>query len=399
LYFRMKIPFRKLLPVLGVLVWASGCASVGPPEAPSLELPKPPTDLHASRKGDKVTLTWTIPARTTERQSVRYLGKTRVCRSYTGALKDCTASVGEAAPPPDFEKLRRTTAKKPAASFIDTLPETAQQDQPIGFATYAIEVLNEAGRGAGISNQVRVPLVPTLPPFSSFAARITAQGVLISWQCPPVAERKTGIQYLFRIYRRQEGSASEAANETRIADVEATECTKGPTGLGPLTAQPTNAPANESNQSEKASDSFLDQTFEWERTYFYRGTIVSAIEAAGKPAIQVEGDDTPVAKVFAHDVFPPAVPADLQAVFSGPGQAAFIDLIWSPVTDADLAGYNIYRHEAGTAAVKLNSELVKTPAFRDTNVVSGKTYFYSASAVDERGNESAGSGEAMESVP
>jgi hypothetical protein len=386
----MKIPFRKLLPVIGVLVWASGCASVGPPEAPSLELPKPPTDLHASRKGDKVTLTWTIPARTTERQSVRYLGKTHVCRSYTGALKDCAASMGEAAPPADFENLRRTSTKKPAASFVDILPAPAQQEQPTGFATYAIEVLNEAGRGAGISNQARVPLVPTLPPFSSFAARVTAQGVLISWQCPPATERKTGIQYLFRIYRRQEVSASEAANETKIADVEATECADG---------LASNLPINGSKEQEKAADSFLDPTFEWERTYFYRGTVVSAIEAAGKPAIEVEGDDTPVARVFAHDVFPPAVPADLQAVFSGPGQTAFIDLIWSPATDADLAGYNIYRHEAGTASVKLNSELVKTPAFRDVNVDSGKTYFYSVSAVDERGNESANSGEASERVP
>ena len=29
-------------------------------------------------------------------------------------------------------------------------------------ASYAVEVLNTAGRGAGLSNQVRVALVPTL---------------------------------------------------------------------------------------------------------------------------------------------------------------------------------------------------------------------------------------------
>jgi fibronectin type 3 domain-containing protein len=89
----------------------------------------------------------------------------------------------------------------------------------------------------------------------------------------------------------------------------------------------------------------------------------------------------------------------VQAVFSGPGQQAFIDLIWTPVNDADLEGYNIYRHEAGGAAVKLNSEAVRTPAFRDMQMVSGKTYFYSVSAVDQRGNESARSEETSESVP
>ena len=113
----------------------------------------------------------------------------------------------------------------------------------------------------------------------------------------------------------------------------------------------------------------------------------------------MEGDDTPEVKVFAHDIFPPAVPAGLQAVFSGPGQQAFIDLIWAPVADADLEGYNLYRHEEGAAAVKLNSEPVKTPAYRDAQVMAGKTYFYSVSAVDQRGNESARSEEASERVP
>jgi fibronectin type 3 domain-containing protein len=113
----------------------------------------------------------------------------------------------------------------------------------------------------------------------------------------------------------------------------------------------------------------------------------------------VEGDDTSSVKIFAHDVFPPGVPTGLQAVFSGPGQAAFIDLIWTPVSDADLDGYNVYRHVASGSPVQLNAELVKTPAFRDSNVVAGKTYFYSVSAVDQRGNESARSEEASESVP
>jgi fibronectin type 3 domain-containing protein len=123
------------------------------------------------------------------------------------------------------------------------------------------------------------------------------------------------------------------------------------------------------------------------------------IAQPGKLEVSIEGDDTPEVKVFADDVFPPAVPSGLQAVFSGPGQQPFIDLIWAPVTDADLDGYNIYRHEEGGAPVRVNSEPVKMPAFRDAQVVSGKTYFYSVSAVDTRQNESARSEEASERVP
>lgn len=364
----------KQLLLAGALIWLSGCASIGPPEAPSLELPKPPSDLHAARKGDRVTLTWTIPQRTTDRQSVRYLGKTEICRSVGMALKQCGTPVGEAAPPADFAETKKSSAKKITATFIDTMPAALEQEHAMESASYAVEVLNTAGRGVGLSNQVRVALVPTLAPFGDFSARVSAKGVTISWQCPSTAEGRNGIKYLFRIYRRLESRSSWS----KVADVDSTQCAEGASG---------------------EITSFLDQTFEWEETYFYRGTVVSEIETPGKAAVEVEGVDTPEVKVFAHDVFPPAVPTGLQAVFSGPGQQPFIDLIWSPVSDADLSGYNVYRREAGGAAVKLNSELVRTPAFRDMQVAAGKTYFYSVSAVDERGNESARSDEASESVP
>ena len=115
--------------------------------------------------------------------------------------------------------------------------------------------------------------------------------------------------------------------------------------------------------------------------------------------MEVEGDDTPAAKIFAHDVYPPGVPTGLQAVFSGAGQRPFVDLLWAPDTDADLAGYNVYRREEGGQPVKINTELLKTTAYRDIEVQRGKKYFYSVSAVDLRGNESERSEEASEAVP
>jgi fibronectin type 3 domain-containing protein len=127
--------------------------------------------------------------------------------------------------------------------------------------------------------------------------------------------------------------------------------------------------------------------------------MVTVAAAPGKPEVEVEGDDTPAVQIFAHDVFPPAVPTGLQAVFSGVGQAPFVDLVWSPDTEPDLAGYNVFRHEENQPPVKLTSELVKAPAFRDSKVESGKKYFYSVSAVDERNNESTKSEETSEQVP
>ncbi len=404
----MEISLRAML-ALGACMLMVGCASIGPPTAPSLELPKPPADLKAARKGDKVTLTWTVPKRTMDRQSVRYLGKTQVCRNVgavhaapdqaapegqsagehfpasTRPVKECGTVVGAVAAPADFLSVEKT-GRKITATYVDTLPSAIEQANPAGFATYGVSVMNEAGRSAGLSNLVRVALVPTVPPFADFAAKTEARGVMISWQCPKAREKTAGVKYLFRIYRRTAESAVHTETpeaeipEAKIAEVEATDCVAGG-----------------ANRSTVVT-SFLDSSIEWESTYFYRGTVVSVIEGAGK-RVEVEGDDTPEVKVWAHDVFPPAVPAGLQAVYSGPGQEVFIDLIWAPVADADLAGYNVYRREDGGVAVRVNAELVKTPAYRDSAVTAGQTYFYSVTAVDRQGNESARSEETSERVP
>jgi hypothetical protein len=177
------------------------------------------------------------------------------------------------------------------------------------------------------------------------------------------------LRYRIRVYRRVEGGKTE----TRVGETDAQDCAKL---------------------------ELLDPTIRWEKNHFYRGTVVTVISAPGRPEAEVEGDDTPVVKVFARDIFPPAVPSGLQAVFSGVGQAPFVDLVWAPNADVDLVGYNVYRHEEGSGPpAKINSELLKSPAFRDANVISGKTYFYSVSALDLRGNESAKSDEASEVIP
>jgi hypothetical protein len=406
----MKNPTGRLLLGITPLVLV-GCAAVGPPRPPSLELPKPPTDLRAARKGDKVVLSWTVPALTTDHQAVRSLGTTRICRGSEVVMKECGTAVGEAAavasaaatpengrasrPLPHGSGSKSNTGQKVAASYTDNLFSGSVRPETLGFASYAVEVLNANGRGAGLSNSARVPLAQTLPAPVDFGFQVTGQGVVLNWTAAPggsvptpasvapqdragespaptqaSAPTRPVVSYVYRVYRRIEGGKANLVGEVLA-----------PGGM---------------------NLSMTDSSIEWEQTYYYHVeavTVVSGDVAADHKKIEIEGDDSAEVKVFAHDVFPPAVPADLQAVFSGPGQSPAIDLVWAPVTDLDLAGYNVYRHEAGGAAVKVNGELVKTPAYRDANVVAGKTYLYAVSAVDVRGNESARSEEAGETVP
>jgi len=348
---------------LASLVVLVACANMAPPEPPSLDLPKPPLDLRATRKGDKVMLTWTVPTLTTDRQRVRSLGSTRICRALNVTLTECGTRVGEAAPPPVTSK---PPAQKMTGSYTDSLAQAIENDA--SFMTYAVEVLNPDGHGAGLSNQVRVSLARTLPPPRDFHAQLTAQGVVLSWSGKALPTSSPNVHYVYRVYRRLEGGQQQVlAGELPVE------------GQDNLT--------------------LTDSAIEWEKTYEYHAETVTVITQQNKSEVQIAGDDTPETKVFADDIFPPAVPSGLQAVFSGPGQQPFIDLIWAPVTDSDLDGYNVYRREENGTLAKLNTSLIKVPGYRDPSVAPGKHYFYSVSAVDVRGNESARSEDAAEAVP
>jgi len=334
---------------------------MGPPRPPSLELPKPPVDLRATRKGDRVVLTWTAPSLTTDRETIRSLGVTRICRASDPAISVCGEPVGQATPVKPVSD-NKPSNKKTLVTYTDAIPSALETDDAAAQITYAVEVLNAGGRSAGLSNRVQISSVRTLPAPATQVS-VTKEGVVVSWSAGTSGDP---LGHKLRIFRRLDG----AEKGSMVGEVVASSGTAG---------------------------TFTDQAFEWEKIYYYHTAFVTVI--AGQNRVDVEGNDSPEVKVFADDVFPPAVPSGLQAVFSGPGQQGFIDLIWAPVTDADLEGYFVYRREAGGVAVKLNAEAVRAPAFRDSGVVAGKGYFYSVAAVDVRGNESGRSEEAGEGVP
>jgi hypothetical protein len=275
----------------------------------------------------------------------------------------------------------RQAGKNVSQEYVDTLSVGLTQSNPLAEASYAVEVYNRDLHGAGISNQVRIPLAPTLPPPADFLGQATAEGVLLTWQGAAENRDVPQISHRYRVFRREADSTKEViAGEVALEEA-------GPVRL-------------------------VDHSFEWEKTYRYRASVVTIVSTGFQPcpetapagadcmgALEVEGDDTPPVKVFAHDVFPPVVPTGLQAVFSGPGQQPFVDLIWAPAVQEDLAGYNVYRHEERAPPVKINVDVVKTPAYRDSSVAPGKLYFYAVTSVDVRGNESAPSEEASERVP
>jgi hypothetical protein len=353
---------------LAAVLCLAACGTPGAPRPPSLDLPRPVSDLAASRQGNQVTLTWTAPRETTDKQNIRRPGPVRICRGVnTSALVECPQAA-ELPPPPVVVH----GAKPEQRTFTDALPMDLQQQNPTGFATYALESLNARGRSAGLSNQIEVPLAPTLPAPEQPIGRMTPDAIEVSVQGSEPVRPTDAVTFTPHLYRRTEGMTGEI-------------------DLG--------GPTRQAKSAGTYSATFRDRSFDWEKTYHYRVASVTSIAEAGKPVVEVEGASSPEFIVLAHDVFPPAAPAGLQAVASGVGQPPFVDLTWAPSAEPDLAGYDVYRHEAGQPPVKITTELVKAPAYRDRAVTAGHQYVYSVTAVDLRGNESPHSAEASESVP
>ena len=353
----------RFLVVAGFGIWSTGCGVPGAPLPPSAEIPKFVGDLKAQRKGATVTLTWTTPTETSDGELIRKPGKMLVQRAVSSGQADLQfQTISELPLQPTLNEGRGQQA-----TSKDSLGELLRSGNA-DYAVYAVLAQGRNGKSFGLPNRASVPLVPVLSPPQRISANPVPAGIMITWDefGPPENHSRLQTHYAYKVMRRLQG-----ANEALL--------------VKQLDAR---------NQGM----SFVDTAMEWEKTYQYWITPVTLWQDGNRKG-EVEGDDSAAADVLAHDSFPPAPPSGLQAVFTAVPQNSFIDITWTGNTEPDLSGYNVYRHTGSEPAVKINSELVKTPRYPDPNIQPGMKYFYSVTAVDLRGNESGKSEETSESVP
>jgi hypothetical protein len=116
-----------------------------------------------------------------------------------------------------------------------------------------------------------------------------------------------------------------------------------------------------------------------QRWCYVVGTVVST-----EPVI--ESARTAEACVSVRDIVPPASPAGVAAL----GGADGVEVSWSPSSEADLAGYRIYRSAPGQEGAPTAVGEVRPPetSWRDTTAAPGTRYVYTVTAIDRTGNES-----------
>jgi hypothetical protein len=101
------------------------------------------------------------------------------------------------------------------------------------------------------------------------------------------------------------------------------------------------------------------------------------------------GNWSPISNVASWDgTFDTAPPSTPVAPSLDAGTDGAVTVTWPAGAEADLVGYNVYRHTEGGPAVLLTDEPVVENEYVDSSPPQGVTVWYEITAVDASGNES-----------
>jgi len=348
--------------LLTVTLLEVSCAAPAEPQPPRPVIPVAITDLAARQRGDGGLLTFTAPSRSVEGDRLADPPSVEILRGF--------APAGALAPASGTLKTVYTIPGPVLDTYLtgDRI-EVEDPIKPEEIARHSGERLFYVVRGRASkkaasedSNVVSFPVHPAPAPIGDVRATVVETGVQLNWEPPSTVSGGTPLTTLggFRIYRAE--------------------------------AEP-NAPAGKAAARQPAalagvspSPSYLDTQIEWGKTYIYT---VRSVAQYGADA--VESGASRAVDVTPKDVFPPAPPLELIAVFvpaAGASPAA-VELSWAISPEPDAAGYYVYRAGEGEEKPqRITPTLLPTPAFRDISIRTGATYSYSVTAVDRAGNES-----------
>ena len=373
-----------------VAAFGTGCASPGHPSAPSLQIPRPASNLSATRQGDQVHLRWTTPSRTTDNVVLKAPITADICRTLVTSPARGTPS--GAVP---CATVQSVVVRSGPSEATDQLPPQLATG-PHGLLAYRVQLRGSLGKTEGPSLAAFAASGPPPPAIEDLRLTDTKDGALLQWTPHPA-----------------ESQAIELTRELVSTATPATPAparTANPFRTRPGATEPTNPGVTHLSAGLGDSGGALDRSAELGATYRYTAERVLTL-VLDTHTLELRSAPSPAVPLTLRDIFPPAAPTALVAT-PGPGS---IDLSWDPATEQRVAGYRVYRADAGAGVnppgaaegaaaapqqwTRLTQDLLTAPAYRDLSGASGHSYRYRVTAVGSSGNESQPSNEVAESAP
>jgi hypothetical protein len=361
---KSKIQNSKL--VLGVtsslILMLMGCAAQGPPHPPRVQVPQRIRDLAVHQVGRSLELGFTPPTLATDGESLTKPLEVELFREITPprtAASQATGTDPNSASPSstpanpwvmlDAADLTRL-ARGQKVVYADRLSEQKFASSVGSIFSFKARALTRGFRGRAIlgeiSNRAAATLLDVSGPVQNLKVVTTERALRLGWEAPTHNLTGAPASHLtgYRVYRSEKPKL-ESFNAV----------------------------------GESKEPAFPDPHFEFGRTYRYK---VRTLFKQGDQ--QAEGEDSQPYEVTPRDVFPPAAPQGLTALYT----VGAVELVWTANTEPDLGGYTVYRREEGKPFRPINKELLRVPIYRDSSIEPQRHYFYEVTAVDLSGNES-----------
>jgi hypothetical protein len=330
-------------------------------------------DLTAHQVGDGVALNFSLPSKTIHGDRLLQPPEIQILRGELkpdGSPNLKSLHVVETVPGELAAKYQpddRTQLVTPIAPTENRSVE--------GFdAIFAVRTQASRKRSSVNSNAVKIHIYPVPSPIGQLQSQLTDSAIELSWQAPTQTVGGDPITVTeYHVYR---GELDPKAYDAQITGGDALhEHFTAPLAL-----------LNRTNDPH-----YSDSQFDFGKIYVY---LVRSVTSAGNNAIALESSDSDVLILKPADTFPPSTPQSVVAASvenpESTPPSLEVDLSWSINSEQDLAGYRVYRSEReGEKGAIATQDLLPSPAYRDTSVASGHKYWYSVTAVDLSGNESA----------
>jgi hypothetical protein len=337
-----------------------------------------------------------MPAKNTDKLKLKENVLVRICR------REGAGTCAQAGPDLTFPPSADGT-------FTETLPAVLAAGEPRKI-TYFVELKNNKGRSAGLSNDAVILAGQAPPAVTGLAAEVRKQGVVLHW-VTSANQVPAGTSIVIRLHRKLVTPApAKPQPQTGLLAPE-----PEPLERSLIVDSPDQAP----RAIDK--DIRLGQTYEYRAQRVLRVTITSpakpgpaqdnqsrAAQTNQAETLELAGPLSNPIRVDAADIFPPEIPTGLAAIATQSGAETSpqtspqisIDLSWKANTDPDLAGYIVYRREGDGPWQRISpAEPLVGPAVHDTHVRPGQSYRYAVTALDQTGHESGRSAEAQETAP